>query len=290
MVLLRYNKIAEQWQEIPKEEKQPTDLYLDGTLRKCLDHYKRVQHRDNDIVLIISGNEGSGKSTIMGDILEYISDGEFKPENDLIGADYLDGLEKIEKIKQYGCLGFDEGNAFFLATETMKREHRDLHKIFSIFRQKNLFVVISLPGFFRIGSYFALDRSAGLIRTYIQEGSRGYFAFYGRKAKDKLYRIGKQGHNDNAVKPTFRGRFGKCFKLENEEYREFKTDTLSNEISKAKEKYRDNNKSGLNEHDYKRKYNLEFIKNNPDLSSKEVGYRLGYTERRIQQLKKSISS
>jgi len=287
-MILRFNKLSGEWQEIPREERQPTDLYLDGMLKKCLDHYKQVQRKDNDIVLIVSGAEGSGKSTLMANILEYISDSAFDPKKELIGADYLDGLEKIEHTKKQGWLGFDEGNAFFLATETMKREHRDLHKIFSIFRQKNLFVVISLPGFFRIGSYFALDRSAGLLRTYLVDAQRGYFAYYGKKVKDKLYRIGKQGHNENAVRPTFRGRFGKCIKLENEEYKDFKEQTLEDEISKAKDKWRKSNKETLTPKQIEQRVALEVVEKNIEKTGVELGELLNLTPARISQLKRDI--
>lgn len=286
MVLLRFDKQEKKWITITQFESIEGDLYLDGKLRRCLDHYKKQQKKDNDVVIIIAGPEGSGKSTILGDILEYMSDGRFNPSKDLVGANYLDGLEKIDNSKKGSYLGFDEGNSFFLATETVKTEHRDLHKIFSIFRQKNLFVGICLPSFFRLGTYFALDRSVALIRTYLTKGGneRGSFAFYGKSLKDRLYRVGKPFYNDNAVKPKFRGKFTKCFKLENEEYKSFKKVTLSSEIQKAKDKC----KKPKTEWQIKMDIKKDLVRNMIDKPTEDVAIALELSERQIQRMKKEI--
>ena len=290
MVLLQLDK-EKKWTKITEEDKAllPPDeqkkvIYLDGKFWKCLEHYKHMQEKNNDVVIIIEGLEGSGKSTLQGMILEFISDGRFDPKNDLVGADYLDGLEKIERAKKRGWLGFDEGNVFFLATETTKREHRDLHKIFSIFRQKNLFVVICLPSFFRLGTYFAIDRSVGLVRTYFKKSRKGYFCYYGRSRKDKLYTVGKRTYNPNAVKPRLKGRFTTCYKLETQEYKNFKENTLSTEIEKAREKF----KKPPTKFELEQKILKDFVEKNFKYKTKELASMLGVGERRIQQLKKMI--
>jgi len=286
MVLLRFNKQEKEWVVIPKSEKVEGDIYLDGKLRKCLDYYKSRQRKNNDCGIIITGDEGSGKSTVAGNIMEYMSDGKFNPTKEIIGSDYLDGLEKIEKVKTGGRLLFDEGNVFFLATETVKKEHRDLHKIFSIFRQKNLFFIICLPSFFRLGSYFALDRSSALITTYLKRGKRGSFSFHGKKGKDKLYRIGKKTYNPKIVKPKFRGKFTKCYKLENKEYRKIKEQTLHNEIGKA----RDRQKKPPTMWESQQRTRLDIIKKNHKLPAKELAKLLGLSEQRIFQIRREIKA
>jgi len=283
-MLLRWIEEDKKWIVINEKEKQEGDLYLPKKLIKCLNYYKQQQKNDNDIVLILSGNEGSGKSTLMGNVLEYISDTKFSPTKDLIGSDYLDGLHKIEDAPQGGYLGFDEGNSFFLATETTTTEHRDLHKVFSIFRQKNLFVVICLPGFFRLGTYFALDRSVCLMKTYLRKGKRGFFAFYGRSKKDALYRLGKPTYNDNLIEPNFRATFSKCHKLENQEYKTFKKVTLRSEIQKARDKY--NKKVGKPK--LESSTNREVVARNIDKPVKEVAKLLGISERAVYFIKSGL--
>jgi len=285
MGLYRFNKKKNEWDKIPKEQKQEGDLYLRESMIKCLNHYKEEQRKDSDVVIPITGSEGSGKSTMAGNLMEYVSDGMFDPKTDLIGSDYLDGLQKIENAKKGGWLMFDEGNAFFLSTETMNREHRDLHKIFSIFRQKNLFVIICMPSFFRLGSYFAIDRAIGLIRTYKKKSERGFYAFYGRKGKDLLYRIGKATYDDNIVRPNHRGRFAKCWKLETPAYKEFKRETLKREIAKAREKYA---KKNGGEGNLTPGTSKELVRNNMDKPGRELARMLKVSERRIGQIKQDI--
>lgn len=282
--MLRFNKERKQWDIIPAKEKQKGDFYLDGKEKKCLDHFKKQQQNNNDTLIPIVGPEGSGKGAKMGHILRYISDDKFDPKKDLIGADYVDGLTKIKNVKKMGWLGFDEFVSFGLGSETMKKEARDLHKIFSIFRQKNLFVVICLPSFFRLQSYYALDRSDALFSTYIKNGKRGFFSFYGKKTKDKLYRFGKKTHNMEAVKPTFRGRFTKCDLMETEDYFSFKESTLDLEIDKAM----NNNKKPKTEWEIKKQMELDMVGKNMKTPAIELSKLFGMTERRIYQLKKQI--
>jgi len=161
----------------------------------------------------------------------------------------------------------------------MKKESRDLHKVFSIFRQKNLFVLIVLPSFFRLNSYFALDRSDFLCRTYLMEGKRGYFAFYGTKRKAQLYWKGKESHNHNAVTPTLRGRFTRCYSLETKEYKDFKLKTLQKSLTIAKAIRR------KTPTEIKRDVIQAMIKKNPEKTSIELSKTLGISSSYIRALR-----
>jgi len=285
MVLVRFNKDTKVWDIIEKENSIEGDLYLDGFLKKKLDFAKAQLKRNNDVVGTISGDEGSGKSTIAANIMRYMTDDRFNPQTDMIGAEPDDEvMDKIEKTSSRGALMFDEGNSYFLSTETMKREQRDLHKLFSIFRQKNLFVLIIAPSFFRLSSYFALDRSRFHIRTYIQNNTWGFFKYYGDKRKGTLYRVGKKFHDYEVIKANFKGRFTKCFALETPEYKEYKARTLKNTFAsfrKAKQKV-------PTETEIKRALINTMIKNNPTIPTEELSNALGLSIRRVNQLKLNI--
>lgn len=282
MVLVRFNKESKKWDVIDAENKKEGDLYLDGFLKTKLDFAKKQRSKNNDVVGIICGDEGSGKSALGGGIMKYMTDDTFDPIKDLIGSDEEDAYNKLEKVKNGGNLMFDEGNVFFLSTETMTRQHRDLHKIFSIFRQKNLFVLIVLPSFFRLGTYFALDRSRFILRTYLNKGERSFFGYYGNKRKNKLYRIGKKMHDYLVVPPNFRGRFTKCLALESEEYKEFKMKTLREQFKIAK---RVKPKTPFQ---LKVERNKEMVMNGNNLKARELAELLGCTEKNIERLRKVI--
>ena len=285
MVLLRYNSKAEDWDIISQEEKQEGDLYLDGYLKDKLDFAKKQLKRNNDVVGTISGEEGSGKSTMGANIMRYMTNNKFNPQTDMIGAeDDTSVMNKIEATPQRGAIMFDEGNSYFLSTETMKREQRELHKLFSIFRQKNLFVLIVAPSLFRLGSYFAVDRSRFHIRTYLVKGTWGFFKYYGDKKKNKLYREGKKFHDYNIVRANFRGRFTKCYALETEEYKNYKKKTLRDTF----ESFRKSKEKRPTEFQMRRKFVEEMIKNNPNTSGKQLSEVLNITQQHINRLKKKL--
>lgn len=279
-----WKQIAEEEKNLLPEQQREKVLYIDGKLKKKLDFALSQQEKNNDVVAIISGDEGSGKSSLAGNVMRYISKDKFNPQTDMVGSDYDEGLDKIINIQDKGWLMFDEGNMFFLSTEVMKKESRDLHKIFSIFRQKCLFVLIVLPSFFRLGSYFALDRSRFLIRTYLKKGKRGFFAYHGTKNKAKLWYSGKKDYNVHAVTPNFRGIFNPCIALENPEYKKFKLKTLTKSLEIAKKKKQPT------KWEIEKDFQLNIIKNNPDTPSKELAKMLGLTYRRINQLRNRIQT
>lgn len=284
MVILRI--VKGEWKQIPQEEKEEGDLYLADKLREKLDFGMKQQKKNNDVVGLVTGDEGSGKSSLAGNIMRYISKDKFDPTKDMIGADEEQAFECIENVKQNGWLMFDEGNVFFLSTETMKREQRDLHKLFSIFRQKNLFVLIVLPSFFRLGTYFALDRSRFMVRTYMKNGERGQFAYYNEKAKGKLYRKGKKEYNIHAQKPIFRAKFGRCSVLETEEYDKFKKDTLRRAFKSAKVKKPKSQAEILKEYRHDRV--KEALKSG--LSTEKIGLILGMSGGRVRQLRREYNA
>jgi len=291
MVLLIIDNKTKDWKQITKEEKAelPEEerekvLFLNGKQQKKLDFAQSQRKKDNDTAGIVMGKEGSGKSSLAGNMMRYISKDLFDPRKHLIGSDYEDGIKKISEAPQGGFLLFDEGNVFFLSTDVMKKESRDLHKIFSIFRQKNLFVLICLPSFFRLNSYFALDRSDFLFKTYLKNGERSYFAYYGTKKKAQLYYKGRQNYNDNAVTPTFRGRFTKCYALENKEYKKFKLKTLQTSISVAKTIKR-RTPAEIN-----REHTKGIVKNNPDKTSVELGELLGMSAPGIRTIRMKLKN
>lgn len=288
MVLLRFNKENSEWDILTKEQKAelPEDVqekevfYLDGFLKEKCDFAKKQKARNNDVVGICVGDEGSGKSTIAGNVMRYMCEDEFEPTLHMIGDDDDGGIDKLDKLPQGGNAVFDEGNRFFLSIETMKKEQRNLHKIFSIFRQKNLFILIVLPSFFRLGSYFALDRSRFMLRTYLRDGERSFFEYYGNQRKDKLYRIGKKLHDYSCVSPTFRGRFTKCLQLESKEYKDFKLKTLRSAIESTKPQNKPKS-----EHELKQQLIKDLIANNSDKTTAELGSLLDVTPRRIRQIR-----
>lgn len=292
MVLVYFDRKNKKWVDVPKQEVQflPQEdqdrvFYLDGKLREKLDFAKLQMSRNNDCIGIIFGDEGSGKSAKAGLCMKYMTDDNFDPKKQLVGGDYEDAVTKIDATKEGGALMFDEGNVFFLNTDAMTGTQKNLHKLFSIFRQKRMFVVIVLPSIFRLGSYFALDRSRFAIRTYLKDGKRGYFGYYGEKQKNKLYRIGKRFNNPLIIPPSFRGRFKTCPELEDESYKKFKRKTLEEALHTAKKP--------LMKHKSAKEIKMELytnlIKQNEGVGSTTLAKYIGLSESYIRIIRKKLA-
>jgi hypothetical protein len=294
MVLLKSPKLtgSKNWEEITKEEKNQMSqedqdkyvIYLDGKKKEKLDFVKKQQAKNTDACSIYDGPEGSGKSTDAVTDMRYVTNDKFDLQKHMIGADYEEALDKLEAVEDGLGLIFDEGQLLFASNEHMKRESRDLHKIFSIIRQKRLFVIIILPSIFRLNTYFAIDRSRFLVHHYIKGGDKGYFAYYGGQRKDKLIRYGKKTHDHSCVQPSFRGRFTVSAPLENPEYKAFKRKTLLEALRQAK-----NPKKQRSEVEIKRDLIAQMIKNNPNKTSVELGSILGITDRRVRQIRTQLN-
>ena len=79
MVLLRFNQSSNEWDIIDRENKQPGDLYLDGRLYQRLMFAKKQISKNHDAGGLVCGPEGSGKSSLAGNVMRFMSDDKFNP-------------------------------------------------------------------------------------------------------------------------------------------------------------------------------------------------------------------
>lgn len=225
MVSLKLDKEKNEWREIVDGE--TADLVIDGFLKKKLDNGLILQSKNWDFPFVIVGEEGSGKSTLAFICGQYLTKMGLKPEN--VGKGNDDIIEKLEKIPNGSLLIGDEGDMLFNSRETMSKEQRKLTKIMKIIRQKNLIFIIVAPVFFDLSKYIAVDRSKFLLRTYVDHNfNRGFFTYWGKRKKIKLYHEGKKLHGSYAKpKAGFYGRFIDYKLSFDMEYQDIKRKTLT---------------------------------------------------------------
>lgn len=292
MVLLMFNEEKDDWDILTKEEKGllPKDIqeqkvfYLDGIVKQKLDFAMEQQEKDNDCPIVIVGEEGSGKSSLAGNCARYTSKDKFDAIKHMIGDEQDGGLQKLMSIEDGGTLIFDEFGQSGSSVDTMTRKSKGLMKVFQIIRQKKLIVFFIIPSFFRLQSYFAVDRSKFLLKTYLVNGDRSHFGYYGQKKKEKLYRHGKKNNDYGCVSPTFRGRFTRCYKLECKEYKEFKRRTLAQALTFAMDVGNKPKTEAQLQSDLKK----DLIRKNLDTPTAQLAELFDMTARRIRQLKVEI--
>jgi hypothetical protein len=109
-------------------------------------------------------------------------------------------------------------------------------------RKKNLFVLILLPSFFDLDKNIAIHRTRGLIHVLADVTKRGFFRYYTKNQKKKLYVLGKKFYNMNAIgKSYFRGRFTSWDLINVKDYEAKKDNAINSQNSStansAAEKY-----------------------------------------------------
>ena len=235
-----------------KKYGKPITYYMDNRLKNNLDTkvIPDLAKRDKDIVLLLDGHEGVGKSTLGLQIGKYI-DSSFSVDRVTFSAEEF--RDAILKAKQGQVVVYDEAFTGLSARSSLSGVNKILVSLMMQMRQKNLCVIIILPTVFLLDKYVALFRSKALIHVYETGGNRGYFRVYNQKRKKLLYLFGSKTYNyspkigKKKLYTRFKGRFYGVFALGDEEeekiYRKKKLKALNdsdkNPMTSSTIKYRD---------------------------------------------------
>ncbi len=197
---------------------------LDGYLKKNLDACKEVMTKDWDMVFIVDGYEGSGKSVLAQQMAKYV-DPTFNI--DRICFNPTDFIQQINKASKYEAIVYDEAMEGLSSRAAMSLVNRSLVAVLSEIRQKNLWVFIILPCFFELDKYPAIWRSRALIHVYLGDKfERGKFAFFNQERKKQLYVLGKKFYSYHKPASNFYGSFSNGYAVDEKDYRAKKSGAL----------------------------------------------------------------
>lgn len=205
-------------------------FYMDGYLSNNLGELKKIVKKDWDVVILIDGGEGAGKS-VLAQQVAYFFDETFTDDRMTIG---LEDFEKaIMNAKPSQAIVGDEMMRLLNSKSAMTHINKRIVELLAEVRQKNLFIVLVMPSFFDMDKYAALWRSTALIHCYTGDGrERGFFGFYTEQKKKMLYLTGKKLYDYYKVKPNFVGRFTNTYLIDEEVYRNKKLVKLSDRPQK----------------------------------------------------------
>lgn len=223
------------WREV-----ETSNFWIDRALLTKLDNIKKIQRKDWDGLILIDGKERSGKS-VLGMICGwYLSDCKLGKIN------YARGLEdcarKIADIPDRSVVVLDEASIVFSTKHSLDKRVKLLLDILDVVGQKNLVFIFCNPSFFDLNKTIATRRSLFLLHVYPNaEYERGQYAFWGEKAKAKLFRYGKKNFDSyDYPRAEFVGEF---FQFEPPFYQEYliqiKKETLNRVLLNAIESVSD---------------------------------------------------
>lgn len=231
MVKVLYNSKKKIWDTLPKDSKE--GRYIDGILKDNLDIATDVIKKDFDMVFVIDGMEGAGKSTLAAQVASYV-DPTFNI--DRIAFTPKEFKEAVLKAKQYQSVLYDEAYGGLSSRATMSRINRTLVKMLTEIRMRNLFVFVVLPCFFDLDKYVALWRSRVLLHVYLKgKYERGRFMFFNIDKKKALYMCGKKYYSYAKPAANFYGTFVSFFPIDKKEYKKRKILATKTEEEELKE-------------------------------------------------------
>ncbi len=240
--------------EIKLRTRREHGFYLHENLKTQIDYYIKNINRDCNFTIIVCG-EGEvrvGKSFLACQIGRYWTsevnklykkDIPFNLEENYV----FDGRKLIEKGNKlgtkhpYSVLVFDEAGADLEGTKAMLATTREVKDYLRECGQYNMLTILVLPEYFDLPKGIAISRAACLINVYYfadKEGyfQRGYFKYYNRPAKKKLYLKGKKNLDYEAARYNFYGSFDNVFPLDLEKYKELKKGALKKRGSTTMDK------------------------------------------------------
>jgi len=138
----------------------------------------------------------------------------------------------LGKNHPYSCLLYDEAGSDLEGRKVVFTTTKAVLDFYRECGQYNQLNIIVLPEFFDLPKGIALSRSIFLINVYYtadEEGKfeRGYYDFYSRRNKKKLYIKGKKNLDYHAAPYNFHGRFSKFYPVDEQEYRKAKQEALA---------------------------------------------------------------
>jgi len=230
-------------------------FYMEDVLKSQIDILLKNITNDWDFTILITGGGEVrvGKSVLAMQIAAYWTHmikklyGYKVPFN--VKTNFVfDGKKLIERGNElgkkypYSSLVYDEAGADLEGKKVMQTVTQDVLDFFRECGQYNLLNIIVLPEFFDLPKGIALSRSIFLLDvSYIADDNgifqRGYFNFYSRPNKKKLYLIGKRELDYKAYHYDFHGRFYHFYPINEQEYRDLKQEALVKRENKRRSKF-----------------------------------------------------
>lgn len=165
------------------------EIYIANKTYKILVNIvDRINKYNNDALLIVCGDTGTGKSNITSEVcacVSYLTGRKYNVDNVYFKSDEM--MKKASETENQ-IFHYDEALFASLAQDWQKKAVKDLIATLLLSRKKKHFYIFCIPDFFKLKDTIAVDKSAGLIRTYLIDKVRpGKYVYYKKKKLDDMY-------------------------------------------------------------------------------------------------------
>lgn len=236
-------RVCQDWY---RNEKYPerSGFWMDVRLKSQIDiAIKNVVHDWDFVIIITGGGEVRvGKSVLGLQICAYWTYQmekvhgiklPFNLKKNIVfqWQNLIETGNKVGKKYPYSAFQYDEAGETMEGSKSATSELKAVRDFLRECGQYNFLTILVMPEFFDLPKGIAITRSTFLIDVSYgatDEGlfQRGYYKFYSRKNKKKLYLYGKKELNYNAAPYNFDGEFKNFYPVDEKDYRETKKKAL----------------------------------------------------------------
>lgn len=217
---------------MPRIEVGENEIWLDGYLINQLRSLKyNVLHNDLDGLVLVTGREGRGKTTLAVQIGAYL-DPRFTVDNIVFEPEpFFDLLKNAGPDDKGRCYILDEAYLSFSTSNRFENFQKKLLAILTMIRKKNLFLIVVSPSFFDLAKQIVCRRAECNIYVYgdLVDGTdehgekvkvlkKGKWRIYDRRRVTDLWISSYKTWDMNAVKANLYGVFNRHFPVDREEY------------------------------------------------------------------------
>jgi len=188
---------------------------LDLMIDRC-----ETKKAKKDVVLIVEGKEGEGKTTLAVAVGYYVADKtgrSFGSPNVFFDAQKMLDFAKNTEGQ---IIVWDEPALQALSTDWAKGVVQDITRLVMTARKKRHFIIINLTKFFKFPEYIVVDRAVGLIHVYSRNNiETGRFMFIRAKNLENLWRDYRFKKRRNYKKWAEKNIFGTFPDVLNKDYK-----------------------------------------------------------------------
>jgi hypothetical protein len=140
-------------------KKSEFELRAEGGFKKFVADARKWVRQDNDVIICVSGPEGSGKSRFIVCKFAKALDPSFILERNVLFRPTPESLERrIFEINRYGVLVLDEAMETMYKRQSSTSGNIGINKLFGRVRKFNRIVILALPDFNDLDVFFRKRR------------------------------------------------------------------------------------------------------------------------------------
>ena len=183
-----------------------------------------INKDDMDYVMVIDGQEGSGKSALSSQVASYVDPSFNESRMCLTPRDFMEGITSAKKGQ---AVIFDESFTGLGSRYALSEVNKLMIQMMMEMRKKNLFVILNIPSVFYLEKYVCLHRARALLHVYMKNGKRGRYLIYNQSKLKQLYLKGKKNMSYSWPKvKTLPQRFPKATPVDWKKYEDKKISAL----------------------------------------------------------------